>query len=82
MNDSMAKCILGFMLKHLEDTGIKPAVQFAYELSSGHLDQLRTIFQQEQYAIPDGFTENDVNICAERHMYGSKHHMCYFFIFH
>ncbi|MBU9711679.1 DUF3231 family protein [Evansella tamaricis] len=64
MNDSMAKCILGFMLNHIEDTDIKPAVQYAYDLSSSHLDFCNSLFEQEQFAIPNGFTENDVNMDA------------------
>lgn len=34
MNDSMSKCVLGFMLKHVEDPDIKPAIQYAYDISS------------------------------------------------
>lgn len=64
MNDSMSTCILGYMLKHIEDPDIKPAVQAAYDLASNHVDQLRTMFEQEQYAVPNGFTENDVNMEA------------------
>ncbi|MCM3538721.1 DUF3231 family protein [Priestia endophytica] len=64
MNDSMSKCILDYMLKHLKDPEIQPAVQFAYDLSVSHLDQLLAIFEQEQYAIPQAFTEQDVNMEA------------------
>lgn len=64
MNDSMSTCILEFMLKHIEDTDIKPAVQFAYDLSSSRLDFLVHLFEQEKYAIPNGFTEKDVNMDA------------------
>ncbi|MBU8790515.1 DUF3231 family protein [Oceanobacillus caeni] len=65
MNDSMEKCILGFMLKHIEDPDIKPVVQYAYDISSSHLKQLVTIFNKEEYALPNGFTEEkDVNMDA------------------
>lgn len=64
MNDSMSECILRYMLKHLHDPEIQPAVQFAYDLSVSHLDQLRAIFEQEQYAVPQAFTEQDVNMEA------------------
>ncbi|MBM7682361.1 hypothetical protein JOD43_002536 [Pullulanibacillus pueri] len=52
------------MLKDLKDTDIKPAVQFAYDLSSGCLDRLLELFEQEQYAIPNGFSEQDVDMNA------------------
>jgi hypothetical protein len=61
MNNSMSKIVLEFMLKHLKDLEIKPAVQFAYDLTSDQLDQLLIIFKQEQYAVPNGFTEQDLN---------------------
>lgn len=61
MNDSMSKCILSYMLKHIEDPDIKPAIQLSYDISSNHLEQLVSIFEKEQYAIPNGFSEQDVN---------------------
>lgn len=64
MNDSMAKCILGFMLKHLGDKEIKGAVQFAHDLAAGHLKKLLKIYKQEQLPVPDGFSEKDINMAA------------------
>ncbi|WP_108672356.1 DUF3231 family protein [Peribacillus acanthi] len=64
MNDSMAKCILGFMLQHIEDPDIKKGVQIAYNLSLSHLEKLEAIFLNEQYAKPNGFTQRDVNMNA------------------
>ncbi|MCP3739897.1 DUF3231 family protein [Rossellomorea sp. BNER] len=64
MNDSMTNCILSYMLKHIEDEEIKPIIQYAYDISTGHLDKLLTIFDQEQFAIPNGFSNQDVNMDA------------------
>ncbi|GAA0615457.1 hypothetical protein GCM10009001_35950 [Virgibacillus siamensis] len=64
MNDSMAKCILGFMLQHIQDPEIKPMVQETYDISCAHLDKLTAIFKDEQYSIPNGFNEQDVNMDA------------------
>ncbi|WP_077325248.1 DUF3231 family protein [Virgibacillus siamensis] len=64
MNDSMAKCVLGYMLQHIQDGDIKPAVQDAYDISCGHLEKLTAIFEDEHYSIPNGFNEKDVNINA------------------
>lgn len=61
MNDSMSKCILGHMLKHIEDDDIKPAIRRAYDIASEHLKHLVEIFNEENYAIPNGFTSQDVN---------------------
>ncbi|SDI42757.1 Protein of unknown function [Alteribacillus persepolensis] len=64
MQDSMSKCVLSFMLKHIEDKDIKPAIQYAYDIASNHLEQLLHIFEKDNYAVPNGFTEQDVNINA------------------
>ncbi|WP_163583098.1 DUF3231 family protein [Gracilibacillus saliphilus] len=64
MNDSMSKCVLKFMLQHIEDPDIKPVVQNAYDISSSHLDSLLTIFEQDNYVQPNGFVEQDVNLDA------------------
>lgn len=64
MNDSMSKQILGFMLKYIEDPDIKPIVQYSYNTATTHLEKLESIFKDENYAIPNGFTEQDINMNA------------------
>lgn len=64
MNDSMSKQILGFMLQHIKDGEIKSVVQKAHTLSTHREEALISIFKNEQYAIPIGFTEQDVNMNA------------------
>ncbi|WP_174612869.1 DUF3231 family protein [Virgibacillus ihumii] len=64
MNDSMSKCILGYMLQHIQDNDIKPVVRDSYDLSCDHLEKLTSIFEDEQYSIPNGFNEQDVNFNA------------------
>ncbi|MCC3647115.1 DUF3231 family protein [Cytobacillus oceanisediminis] len=64
MNDSMAKCILGFMLKDLKDKEIKGAVQYAYDLTATHLKKLVRFFQQSELPVPNGFSDNDVMMAA------------------
>lgn len=64
MNDSMSKYVLSFMLKHTEDQEIKTAIQYAYDISSRHLEELLVLFENEKYAVPNGFTEQDVNMNA------------------
>ncbi|MDQ0268485.1 DUF3231 family protein [Cytobacillus purgationiresistens] len=64
MNDSMSVTILEFMLKHIEDKDIKPSVKFAHNMAMKHLEEIRALFRQEKYAIPEGFSENDVNMDA------------------
>ncbi|SHG60189.1 DUF3231 family protein [Ornithinibacillus halophilus] len=64
MNDTMSKNILGFMLQYVEDTDIKPVLQFAYDSSVYHLNHLEQLFNEEGFAIPNGFSDEDVNMDA------------------
>ncbi len=66
MNDSLSKCILGHMLQHIEEPEIKKVVQSSYDMSAHHLEQLHAIFSEEDFAVPNGFTEQDVNPDAPR----------------
>ncbi|MCR2821554.1 DUF3231 family protein [Lederbergia panacisoli] len=64
LNDSMSICVLGQMLINIEDTEIKPVVQFAYDLSVNHVKQLTAFFEEEEFSPPVGFTKQDVNTDA------------------
>ena len=67
MQDSMARCILAYFLKHVKDEEIHTIVQFAYDVSISHIEKLTTIFKEEQIPVPTGFTyEHDVNLNAPR----------------
>ncbi|MCT8136722.1 DUF3231 family protein [Anaerobacillus sp. CMMVII] len=61
MNDSMSKCVLSFMIKHVHDEDIYPVIEQALTLTKAHLEKLTLLFQAENYAIPTGFTESDLN---------------------
>lgn len=64
MNDSLSLQVLKFMLKDISDTDIKPIIQYAHDLSKQHLDDLTSIFNKENFAIPTAFREEDVNLDA------------------
>ena len=64
MNDSMSACVLEVMLHHIQDPDIKPSIQQSYDTSASHLEQLRIIFESENYAVPNGFTKQDINLEA------------------
>lgn len=61
MNESMSKIVLSFMLKHVEDIEIRPVIQSALDISTNHIKKLNSIFKNEDYAVPNGFSDKDVN---------------------
>jgi hypothetical protein len=64
--DSMSICVLKHFLQHVEDVDIKPLINHALDLSQQHAEMIKGIFTEEKIQIPQGFTEQDVNLKAKR----------------
>ncbi|GAA0343403.1 hypothetical protein GCM10008967_37310 [Bacillus carboniphilus] len=66
MGNSMAECILNYYLQHVEDEDIKTLLENALDLSVEFVKRIEEIFQKENFAIPQGFGDEDVNLGAPR----------------
>lgn len=66
MNDSMAICVIRYMLEKVEDSQIRPVFEYALELAKTHIEKVTGIFKKENYPIPYGFTDEDVDLAAPR----------------
>ncbi|MBT2655793.1 DUF3231 family protein [Bacillus sp. ISL-18] len=66
MFNSMSICFIKYALEHLEDQDIIEIYQFSLELSERHVQKAAEFFNGEDYPIPQGFTDQDVNIKAPR----------------
>ncbi|MGV3467275.1 MAG: DUF3231 family protein [Heyndrickxia sp.] len=67
MGNSMAKCILSYFLKNVEDKDIKTLLENALTLCEKFLKNTGHIFNKENFPIPKGFSlEEDVNLGAPR----------------
>jgi hypothetical protein len=66
MGNSMAKCILSYYLQHVEDPDIKTLLENALRLSEDFIKETSEIFTKENFPIPKGFGEEDVNLNAPR----------------
>ncbi|MFD2445049.1 DUF3231 family protein [Bacillus sp. CGMCC 1.16607] len=66
MGNSMSTCILSYYLQHVEDKDIKILLENALKLSTDFLNTTRGIFQKENFPIPIGFGDEDVNLGAPR----------------
>jgi hypothetical protein len=64
MNDSMAICVLKYFLEKVEDTEVRPVLEYAFELANNHVDTVTKILNHENHPIPQGFTDEDVNVTA------------------
>jgi hypothetical protein len=67
LNDTVAVCILGRFLAHIEDKEIETVIKSAYELSKAHIEKLKAFFNEEKLTVPQGFSiDNDVYQDAPR----------------
>ncbi len=66
MNASMSIRVHGYFLSNLEDTDIRTIAEDVLQLFQRHIHRLTSIFQDENFPIPIGFTDSDVNLSAPR----------------
>ena len=76
MNDSMAACVIKYFLNRVEDEEVRQILQHALDISNGHIQLVTNVFNQEELPIPQGFTDNDVNIAAPR-LYDDSFYLFY-----
>lgn len=65
-SDTMAICGLKYFLSHVEDEQIRIMLENNLTLMEQHVEKLTNFFIQENYPVPQGFTEQDVNLNAPR----------------
>ncbi|WP_342048825.1 DUF3231 family protein [Bacillus sp. OTU530] len=64
IRETMGNCVIKYMLKIIQDPEINKVFQTAHELAQKHINKLRDLFLQENFPVPKGFTEEDVNLDA------------------
>lgn len=64
--DSMHVCVFKYFLKHIEDPNIKTLLCHGLDLSQQHVEIVRNICETEGIKFPQFFTDEDVNLKADR----------------
>jgi len=64
IRETMAVCVSKYVLNCVEDPEIKTIYDFALKLSNQHIQILESLFKQEDFPIPNGFTDEDVHLNA------------------
>lgn len=64
--NTMGYCVVSYYLKHVDDPDIKKVLDYALDLTQIYIQELKTLFIQENFPIPVGFTNEDVNLDAPR----------------
>ncbi|NMD71704.1 DUF3231 family protein [Bacillus sp. DNRA2] len=66
MGNTMAKCVLRYFLKHVNDNEIKNLLELSLNLTKKYTQSIAQIFEQANFPIPVGFSDEDVNLDAPR----------------
>jgi hypothetical protein len=61
-NDTMSICVMKHFLCHIDDEEIREVLEYALHLSEQHIKTVTEFMKKEDFPIPHGFTENDVNL--------------------
>ena len=66
LNDSLAICVSSYFLENVEDDETHPILEFVLQTAKKNVSTLKEIFTKDEFPIPDGFTEQDVNTQAPK----------------
>ncbi|WP_248931171.1 DUF3231 family protein [Paenibacillus hamazuiensis] len=64
MQESMAVCFLTYLIHHLQDAEIIPLAKEVLSVSQDRISKIKKMFLAENFPIPAGFSEGDVNLAA------------------
>ncbi|MEH7387175.1 DUF3231 family protein [Bacillus sp. JJ1521] len=68
---SMTVCLIKYFLHHLRDEEIKPIMKKSYQIYSDQMKEIKQIFAEEKIPLPDGFSDDDLNLSAPPLFYDS-----------
>lgn len=66
VGNTMGKCVLSYYLQHVDDSEIKKNLNYALDLCNSFIKEIQILFDQANFPIPIGFTDDDVNMRAPR----------------
>jgi len=64
IQETMAICISKYVLATVKDDEIRSLFKFCLELSKKHLKTLKKLLNDENFPLPNGFTDEDINLEA------------------
>jgi hypothetical protein len=64
LQETSSVCACKYVLATVKDPEIRSVYQLSLDLSEKHVNELKAIFQKEDFPIPIGFTDEDVNLNA------------------
>jgi hypothetical protein len=66
INDTLASCMAAYFLEKVEDEEVRPIIEYVVKMVNENLSIMKDLFKKEEFPIPIGFTDEDVNPKAPR----------------
>ena len=66
ISDTLAVCVNSYFLEKVEDEEVRPIIEWTLDTAKENVSIMQELFQKEDFPIPIGFTEQDVNPKAPR----------------
>ncbi|WP_066295332.1 DUF3231 family protein [Bacillus sp. FJAT-29937] len=66
IDDTLAVCVNRYFLEKVEDEEVRPIVEWTLDTAKENISIAQKLFKKEDFPIPVGFTEQDVNPQAPR----------------
>lgn len=66
LNDTLTLCMSTYFLEKVEDEEVRPIVEYVSNMVKRNISIMEEIFKKENFPIPLGFTDQDVNPKAPR----------------
>ena len=66
INDTLAVCVNSYFLEKVEDEEVRPIIKWTLNTAKNNVSFMQELFKKENFPIPVGFTEQDVNPQAPR----------------
>jgi hypothetical protein len=66
INDTLAVCVNSYFLEKVEDEEVRPIIERTLKIAKSNLSILQELFHKEDFPLPIGFTDKDVNPLAPR----------------
>lgn len=64
--DTLTICGINFFLKHVDDSPTQHILELALQMAKKRTEKVIHLFNEENYPIPQGFSDKDVNLNAPR----------------
>ncbi len=66
MNDTLATCVNRHFLEKVEDAEVRPIIEWTLETAIENILLMKDIFKKDNFPVPIGFNDQDVNVTAPK----------------